>query len=470
MIGVVLCGGVGSRLWPVSRDLYPKPFIKLPDGESFIQKTFRRAAALPEAEHIITVTGADIYFKVKDEFEETGLNLDSTYMLEPFGRNTAPAIVAAALHTMKHHSPDTLLLILPSDHLIEKKEVFASAIQEAMVLARSDRLTTFGIKPTRPDTGFGYIEADGNRVVRFVEKPDAETACRYVDSGNFVWNSGMFCFKAAVMVEEVGRYAPEILDAMNKCLSLAKDDRQGCIEFDAGAFSGVPAKSIDFAVMEKSERVSVVQCDIGWNDVGSWNELCGLDPVDENGNHVAHSANFVSVDTRNCNVSNRDRIVATLGVENLLIVETTDAILVADNARAQDVRLVYNRLKASGREAYKQHRTIHRPWGSFSILEHGPRFKIKKLVLKPGASISLQLHHHRSEHWIMVSGMAKVTCDDKVFFVHTNESAYIKAGCKHRVENPGKIDLVIIEVQSGDYLGEDDIERFEDVYGRDTLG
>ncbi len=467
MIGVILCGGVGSRLWPVSRDLYPKPFLKLSDGYSFIQKTFIRSAALPEAEGIITVTSGETFFKVRDELTETGLTLESGYILEPFGKNTAPAIAMAALNIAEHHSLDTLMMVLPSDHLIRDGVGYNVVVKEAMELARKGYMVTFGIKPDHANTGFGYIEADGNRVIRFVEKPSIDTAEEYVKSGRFLWNSGMFCFKAGVLIDELQTHAPEMLEAVKRCYVSSLKDDQNVIHLDPSTFQTVPSNSIDFAVMEKASNVAVVNCDIGWNDVGSWNELCDLDPIDENGNHIANANNFVAIDARNCNISNKEKLIAVLGVENLLIVDTADAILVADKRRSQDVREIYNTVKSKNHEAYKQHRTVHRPWGSYSILETGERFKIKKLLITPGSSISLQLHYHRSEHWIVVSGMAKVTCDNAVYLVHTNESTYLKAGCKHRVSNPGKINLVIIEVQSGDYLGENDIERFEDLYGRE---
>lgn len=469
MISVILCGGVGSRLWPISRDMYPKPFLKLSDGQSFIQKAFIRGASLPEAEGVVTVTGKELLFKIKDEFKTAGVNMDSSYILEPVGRNTAPAIAVAALSVIKQYDEDMLMMVLASDHLIQKAGEFKARVADAMELARDDKLVTFGIAPNRPETGYGYIETDGTKVVRFVEKPCEEKAREYLASGNFLWNSGMFCFKAGVFLEELGKYAPDILESVEKCFAASTVDRNGCLRLSPELFGEVPSNSIDFAVMEKSRRVAVVKCDIGWNDVGSWSELCALEPVDGDGNHVSSPDSYIGVDTKNCDIFNNEdqKLVATLGLDNVLIVDTADAILVADKSRAQDVRLVYNRLKEADHEAHKQHRTVHRPWGTFSILEQGTRFKIKKLTLVPGAIISLQQHYHRSEHWIVVSGMARVTCDDETFLVHTNESAYIKAGRKHRVANPGKIDLVIIEVQSGDYVGEDDIERFEDIYGRD---
>lgn len=466
MIGVILCGGVGSRLWPVSRSLYPKPFLRLSDGQSFIQKTQFRAADLPGAQGLITVTGSDIFFKIQEEYHATGLSHEASYILEPFGRNTAPAIAIAAMSVAERYGGDTIMTVLPSDHLIADSDGFNAAVKSAAALAEKGRLVTFGIKPNRPDTGFGYIEANGCDVVRFVEKPDGETAKRYVESGNFLWNSGMFCFKAGVILEELAAWAPDIIEAVRRCLAASGGVGEECLNLDANTFADVPSKSIDFAVMEHSKRLSIVQCDIGWNDVGSWSELCALDEKDEFGNRVAVNDNFVSIDANNCNISNKERMVAVLGLDDILVVDTVDALLIADNSRVQDVKHIYGKLKEKNHETHKQHRTIHRPWGSYSILEEGPRFKIKRLIIKPDMAISLQLHHHRSEHWIVVSGMALVTCDDETFFVDTNESVYIKAGKRHRVANPGRIELVIIEVQSGDYLGEDDIERFEDMFGR----
>lgn len=475
MISVILCGGAGSRLWPASRELFPKPFLRLADGQSFIQKAFMRGAKAPEAEKLLTITSQEIFFKVKEEFKETKLSMDSSYILEPFGRNTGPAIAAAALEVKRSHGENTPMLILASDHLIGKPEAFAVAVERALELAKKDMLVTFGIKPTAPETGFGYIETDGERVVRFVEKPNEEKAREYLASGRFLWNSGMFCFKAGVILAEFSRHAPEVLRAVEACIAASKgphcpkgdpDKDDECLPLDPDTFAAAPSLSVDYAVMEKSDRMAVVHCDMEWNDVGSWPDLCGLNPVDADGNHVYNPENAVLHETRNCNIRNKERLVAALGVENLLIVDTADALLVADNSKAQDVKIIYNRLKSENHEAYKHHRTMYRPWGSYTMLEQGPRFKIKRLLIKPSASISLQLHRHRSEHWIVVSGMATVTCGEEAFFVNTNESVYIKAGIRHRVANEGRIDLVIIEVQSGDYLGEDDIERFDDQYGR----
>jgi mannose-1-phosphate guanylyltransferase len=469
MIGVVLCGGVGARLWPVSRELYPKPFIRLGDGQSFIKKTFIKAAALPYAEGVYVVANRRLYFKLAEEYAASGVPLEPTFILEPCGRNTAPAIASAALMARAAHGPDMPLLVLPSDHLIDNLEAFRALVEKALVLAGRGRLVTFGIRPARPETGFGYLEAEGEDVLRFVEKPNLEQAKKYLASGRFLWNSGIFCFQAGVLLEELGRHAPEVLRSVEACLAASTPNLEGGgrVELEEESFALIPEISIDYAVLEKSKRVSVVAgTDLGWSDIGSWPELCGLRPSDAAGNRVSHPEKAVLEDVRDCLIDNHVNLVAALGVHDLLIVDTEDALLVADKARSQDVRLIYERLKAENRKEALHHPTVFKPWGYYTLLEEGRRFKTKLIALKPGARISLQLHHHRSEHWIVVSGLAEVTRDEEVFFVNTNESIYIKAGTKHRVANPGRIELVLIEVQSGDYLGEDDIVRFEDEYGR----
>ncbi len=474
MISVILCGGAGSRLWPISRELHPKPFLRLKDGQSLIQKAFIRGASVPEANGLLTVTNNHLYFKAAEEYEASSLPLPSSYILEPFGRNTGPAIALAALHVGAVYGENEPMIILPADHLIADTGLFVKSVRHALDLAKKGKLVTFGIRPTAPECGFGYIETDGERVVRFVEKPNYDKAVEYVESGRFLWNSGMFCFTAGTMLREMATHAPEMLAACRNCLEqssrfekqpLGKDSR---LLLELESFSQAPAISIDYAIFEKSSNVAAVTGDdFGWNDIGSWTELCNFDGVDQDGNRVSAPEMAVLEDCHNCNINNRDRMVTALGVDNLLIVDTVDALLVADKSRAQDVKIIYNRLKEKDHETYKHHRTVYRPWGSYTLLEHGERFKIKRLVIKPGAKISLQRHCNRSEHWIVVAGMAEVTCEDEVFLVNSNESTYIKAGKKHRVSNPGKVPLVIIEVQSGDYLGEDDIVRFDDMYGRD---
>lgn len=467
LIPVVLCGGAGSRLWPVSRETHPKPFIRLADGQSLLQKAFLRGAALANVSEVLTVTNRELFFKTEDEYSEVNTaKLATSFLLEPFGRNTAAAVAAAALHVAAQ-DPGAILLVLAADHLIVNQEAFEAAVAQACALAAQGSLVTFGIQPTAPETGYGYIEAEGNKVLRFVEKPNAETAVGYLETGRFFWNSGMFCFKAGAMVEEMQEHCPAILETVQACLSQSRHTQgqnfSQC-ELEAQSFGLVPEDSIDYAVMEKSRRVAVVPCNIGWSDIGSWSALGNLGDSDAHGNRVEGEALLHEV--QNCFIRSEGRMVGAVGVSDLIIVDTPDALLVASSDRAQDVKHVYNSLKASGHELHRLHRTVHRPWGDYTVLEEGERYKIKRIVVKPGQSLSLQMHHHRSEHWIVVSGMAKVVKDNTEILVSANESTYIQAGHQHRLSNPGILPLIMIEVQSGEYLGEDDIVRFEDVYGR----
>jgi mannose-1-phosphate guanylyltransferase len=468
LIPTILCGGAGSRLWPVSRALHPKPFIRLADGQSLLQKAFLRGAQLPGVTNLLTVTNRELFFKTEDEYREVNSAGTSTsFILEPFGRNTAPAIAAAALHVAKTHGSDAIMLVLAADHLILDQQAFQQAVLEAGELAANGKLVTFGIQPDAPETGYGYIEAEGNTVLRFVEKPTLEKAGEYLASGRFLWNSGIFCFAAGTMLEQMEKHCPAILAATRACVEKSQlSTGQGVIqlELDPDTFNGVPDDSIDYAVMEKSDQVAVVPCNIGWSDIGSWNALGDLDESDANGNQV--QGDVLLYNTRNCTIRSNDRLIGTVGIENLIIIDTPDAVLVADKSCAQDVKHIYAGLKAKGHDAHKLHRTVHRPWGTYTVLEEGNGFKIKRIAVKPGASLSLQMHYHRSEHWIVVNGMARVTNGERNFLVNTNESTYIPAGHKHRLENPGLLNLVMIEVQSGGYLGEDDIVRFEDHYGR----
>jgi mannose-1-phosphate guanylyltransferase/mannose-6-phosphate isomerase len=468
-IPVIMSGGAGTRLWPVSREALPKPFIKLPDGESLLTKTLLRAANLPGVSSVLTVTNRDHYFLTRDEYEASEVSLPLDYLLEPFGRNTAPAIAAAALRIAERVGQETVLLVLPADHLISDREKFGAAVAQARKLAAEGWLVTFGIKPTSPETGFGYIEAGdglgegGYRVKRFVEKPNRERALEYLSAGNFTWNSGMFCFTVGALLEAMRSHAPELLTAMEETMA-ATDGSKLPPVLSPEHFKHVPDISIDYAVMEKAGKVAVVPAEFDWSDIGSWNALAELTAADGNGNRVAGEA--VLVDAANCYVQGGERVVAAVGVENLLIVDTADALLVAERGRAQDVKAVVQQLKLSAHDSVRHHRTVHRPWGSYTVLEEGPRFKIKRIVVKPGASLSLQMHHHRSEHWVVISGMARVVNGEQEIFVRTDQSTYIPAGTQHRLSNPGVIDCVMIEVQTGDYVGEDDIVRFEDRYGR----
>lgn len=472
LIPTILCGGAGSRLWPVSRELHPKPFIRLADGQSLLQKAWLRGAVLPDVAETLTVTNRELFFKTEDEYREvaalpTNQSLTNRFILEPFGRNTAPAIAAAALQVAATHGEEAYLLVLAADHLIADQAAFAQAVVIAMQLAAQGKLVTFGIQPDMPETGYGYIEADGNDVKRFVEKPNLEKAQEYLASGRYLWNSGMFCFQAGVMLREMQQHCPAILDATRACIAQSRSaEGKGFsqLELDAAAFKLVPDDSIDYAVMEKSSNVAVVPCSIGWSDIGSWAALGDLTAPDAQGNRI--EGEVILHDVSNCYIQSNQRIVGAVGIKDLVIIDTPDAVLIADRNCAQDVKHLYARLKADGHEAHRLHRTVHRPWGTYTVLEEGTHFKIKRIEVKPGASLSLQMHHHRSEHWIVVSGMARVVNGQQDLFVNTNESTYIPAGHKHRLENPGLLDLVMIEVQSGEYLGEDDIVRFDDVYGR----
>lgn len=471
LIPTILCGGAGSRLWPVSRELHPKPFIRLADGQSLLQKAWLRGAALPDVAEVLTVTNRELFFKTEDEYREVAGNnhkgLANSFILEPFGRNTAPAIAAAALQVAATHGEDAVMLVLAADHLISDQTAFVSAVAQAMQLAQQGKLVTFGIQPEAPETGYGYIEADGNTVLTFVEKPNLEKAQQYLATGRYLWNAGIFCFTAGAMLREMAEHCPSILAAARICIEQAskavgKDFTQ--IELTPDTFAQVPDDSIDYAVMEKSRNVAVVPCSIGWSDIGSWNAVGDLAQPDDNGNRIEGEVQLH--DVNNCYIKSNERMVGAVGVSNLLIIDTPDALLVADCSRAQDVKHIYASLKSQGHEAYKLHRTVHRPWGTYTVLEESCNFKIKRIEVKPGASLSLQMHYHRSEHWIVVSGTAKVTNGEQEILLKPNESTYIPAGHKHRLQNPGVVDVVMIEVQSGEYLGEDDIVRFSDNYGR----
>lgn len=475
LIPVILCGGAGSRLWPVSRELHPKPFIRLGNGQSLLQQAWLRGVMLPGVTEVLTVTNRELFFKTEDEYREIARTaykgIGNSFILEPFGRNTAPAIAAAALQLAGSHGDNAILLVLAADHLIADQCAFSEAVAQATNLAQQGKLVTFGMTPEGPETGFGYIEASGTSVLRFVEKPSLDKAKEYLSSGSFLWNSGMFCFSAGTLLREMEKYCPAILAATRTCMERARRaEGEGFtqIEIAAENFNQVSNNSFDYAVMEKSKNVAVVQCSIGWSDIGSWRSLGDLISPDEQGNRI--EGEVLLYDSTNCYIQCNDRIVGAVGVNNLIVIDTPDALLVVDRNRAQDVKHIYNKLKLQGHETHKLHRTVHRPWGTYTVLENESRFKIKRIEVKPGASLSLQMHHHRSEHWIVVSGMARVINGEQEIYVNTNESTFIPAGHRHRLENPGILDLVMIEVQSGEYLGEDDIVRFEDVYGRVTSG
>ena len=466
---MILSGGAGARLWPVSREALPKPFIKLPDGETLLVKTMRRALGLADGNGILVVTNREYYFLTRGEYELLGKTPPALdFLLEPVSRNTAPAICAAALHAAREHGDRTVLLVLPADHLIRDEEAFRDAVAEARKLAADGWLVTFGIRPKSPETGFGYIEAGealstgAFNVKRFVEKPDLAAAKAYLAEGRYTWNSGMFCASAVSIIEAMRTHSPEVLRAVEATLA-ATDYGKVPRVLAEGPFAKAPDVSFDYAVMEKAGKRAVVPANFDWNDIGSWSALAELTDADAQGNRVSGEA--VLIDAKGCFVQS-DRMVAAVGVEDLLIIDTPDALLVSRRERAQDVKTVVQRLKLVSHDSVHHHRTVHRPWGTYTVLEEGERFKIKRIVVRPGASLSLQMHHHRSEHWVVVSGMAKVQRDKEEIFVRPDESTYIRAGTAHRLSNPGAIDCVMIEVQAGDYVGEDDIVRIEDKYGR----
>jgi mannose-1-phosphate guanylyltransferase / mannose-6-phosphate isomerase len=466
LIPIILSGGAGTRLWPVSREAYPKPFMRIGDGKSLLSQTHERALAVCGNTAPLIVTNRDYYFLSHDEMASQ--EVKPTYLLEPTGRNTAPAIALAAMWAMEQKS-DACMLVMPADHLIKDTPSFYTSVQHAESLAKDGFLVLFGIKPDAPETGFGYIEMGdkvsqhANAVQRFVEKPDAGTAARYIAQGNYVWNSGMFCFKASVILEAFATYNPALLEAARAVWRSTKADGDK-MELP-GAFSALESISIDYAVMEKAKNIAVISGDFDWSDIGAWSAVADAIQADEAGN-TNNNCQTIVIDSRNTHIESKDRLVAVIGLDNLLVIDTPDALLVADKSKSQEVREVVSRLKASGHDAHKNHRTVVRPWGTYTVLQQAPGFKIKCISVKPGASLSLQMHHHRSEHWVVVSGSAEVINGDQTVSLQANQSTYIPAGNKHRLSNTGESELSLIEVQCGAYLGEDDIVRFEDIYGR----
>jgi mannose-1-phosphate guanylyltransferase/mannose-6-phosphate isomerase len=473
MLAVILSGGSGTRLWPVSREAMPKPFMRLGNGASLLQRTVARAVAAGCSDCLI-VTNREYGFRTGEEIDAMrgGAPRSVRLLLEPVGRNTAPAIAAAALWAADNGQPDEPLLVLPADHLIQDAPRFAMLVRHARDLALAGRIVLFGIRPTMPETGFGYLEcgapdADGAAPVkRFVEKPDADKATEYLASGRFLWNSGMFCFTAATIVAALEKFAPEVVEATRAALAAGKSDRIGWprLELERTAFERAPNISIDYAVMEQADNVVALPGDFGWSDIGSWKAVAQELPADAAGNTC--SGDVMLADCTNTHVQSEDRLVAAVGLRDVVVVDTPDALLVCDRHSTQKVKDVVVELKKRDHEAHRLHRTVARPWGTYTTLQEGPRFKIKRIEVKPGASLSLQMHHHRSEHWVVVSGTARVTVGDKAVLLAPNESTYVPVGSPHRLENPGRVPLTLIEVQCGDYVGEDDIVRFDDKYGR----
>ncbi|MDQ2972769.1 MAG: mannose-1-phosphate guanylyltransferase/mannose-6-phosphate isomerase, partial [Pseudomonadota bacterium] len=453
-----------------------KPFMRMGDGESLLKKTLARALRCADGGQVLTVTARDYYFLTRDEYaQHPDADLDKLpFLLEPAGRNTAPAVVLAALHARDHVGADAVLLVLSADHLIRDLDAFVADAMRAAALANDGWLVTFGIRPTHPETGFGYIRmgdsikmdaADslGRQVGAFVEKPDMQTAESYVASGDYVWNSGMFCFRADALLDVAANVCPDVLAAAQACHDQALN-HESPIEFAREAFLAQPDISIDYAIMERAPKVAVVPALFDWSDIGSWKAMSDLDEADDDGNRVHGQA--ILVESENCYIQSGTRMVAAVGVKDLVIVDTGDAVLVSHRERAQQVKLVVERLRATNHAAASVHQTVHRPWGSYTVLEDAADCKVKRLVVKPGHVLSLQLHHRRSEHWTVVEGTAKVRIGERELLLNRNESAYIPLNTVHRLENPTATDIHLIEVQCGDYFGEDDIVRLEDRYGR----
>ncbi|HID97204.1 MAG TPA: mannose-1-phosphate guanylyltransferase/mannose-6-phosphate isomerase [Thermodesulfobacteriaceae bacterium] len=469
IIPIILCGGSGTRLWPLSRKAYPKQFLPLAGKDTLFQSTIKRVAGIPGCGSPVVVCNQDHRFLAAEQLRETGHKALSL-LLEPVGRNTAPAVACAALDCMEKEG-DPVLLVLPADHVIRDIDTFRKAVETGCPMAESGKLVTFGIVPDRPETGYGYIRRaeplgaghTAFRVERFVEKPDIEIARKYVDSGDYYWNSGMFMFKASTYLDELSGLAPEMSDACRDAYEKAVMDLD-FVRLDAGAFESCPGDSIDYAVMEKTGEAVVIPLDAGWNDLGAWSSLMDTDTLDEAGNVLL--GDVVAEDVRNSYLRSEHRLLTALGIDDLIIVETTDAVLVARRDKVQDVKAIVNRLKEAGREEAVFHRKVYRPWGTYEGIDISGRFQVKRITVNPGQVLSLQMHHHRAEHWIVVKGTAKVTRGDEELMLTEDQSTYIPLGTKHRLENPGVIPLELIEVQTGSYLGEDDIVRFEDVYGR----
>ncbi len=478
IVPVILSGGSGTRLWPLSRELFPKQLMPILGGEfSLLQSTVLRLRGIPETAPPIVVCNENHRFMVAAQLQAIGMP-PSAIILEPVGRNTAPAAAVAAFEAMRDGS-DPTLLILPADHMIRENTPFSSAVQMGERMTADGGMITFGIHPHGPETGYGYIkksgavdtgatpgddEARAYHVSEFVEKPNHETACAYVASGDYLWNSGMFMFRASTYLRELERLAPEMIGPCKKAFLEAKRDLD-FLRLDAASFQSCPGDSIDYAVMEKTTKAVVIPLvGSGWSDVGSWPSLHEVLDKDEQGNVVI--GDVMMEDVRNCYLHSSGRLIAAVGMENHVVVETKDAILVASLERGQDVKSIVKRLNSAKREEAILHPRVYRPWGSYECIDCSERFQVKRITVNPGATLSLQLHHHRAEHWVVVRGTARITRGEEVILLSEDQSTYIPLGTKHRLENPGKIPLELIEVQTGSYLGEDDIVRLEDVYGR----
>ncbi len=462
MTNIILCGGSGTRLWPISRTLMPKQFVQLFEQKSLFQLTIERNSKV--CAHQMIVSNSEQYFLALDQIDQlhtTNSALPTIdYLLEPIGRNTAPAIALACMALPK----DEIILVTPSDHLIRDEDKYLQCIAQAKLQAELNHLVTFGITPRYPETGFGYIEADGINVRSFKEKPNLKTAQSYLDSGNYYWNSGMFCFKAGIFLDELEKYSPEIYKASKLAHNTRVIVNESQYKIRLEDMNAIPKESIDYAVMEKSDCVKVIPSDIAWSDLGSFDALYDELPKDAKGNTL--SEKHINIDSRNNLILTDTRQIATIDIEDMIIVDTGDALLVAHKGSSQKVKNIVTELKNRGSDLSNIHLTAHRPWGAYTVLENAPGYKIKRITVKPGKRLSLQKHFHRNEHWIVVSGTATVTVGENTFLVHQNESTYIKMGEIHRLENTGKIDLILIEAQVGEYTGEDDIVRINDDFKR----
>lgn len=465
ILPIILCGGTGSRLWPLSRDLMPKQFLKLDGNDTMLQTTVKRVIGVQSLPPLI-ICNEEHRFIAAEQMRQIN-QLDHNIILEPVGRNTAPAIALAAMTAVKK-GQDPLLLVLAADHIISDSQEFRQVVVQASELAAADNLVTFGIVATGPETGYGYIKRGTEKsgaysVQQFVEKPDLETAKSYVSSGEYYWNSGMFMFKASVYLAELKKHRPDIYSACEQAMAEVDPDLD-FIRVNKEAFLACPDDSIDYAVMEKTTKAVVVPLNAGWSDVGSWSSLWDVTVKDENNN--VHKGDVLSVASKDNYVFAETGLVATVGLENIIVVQTKDAVLVAAKDKVQDVKSIVQQLKSAGRTEHRIHREVYRPWGKYDSIDNGARYQVKRITVKPGEKLSIQMHHHRAEHWIVVSGTANVTVDGKDTLMSENQSIYIPLGAIHALENPGKIPLELIEVQSGSYLGEDDIVRFSDRYGR----
>lgn len=471
LIPVILSGGVGSRLWPLSREHYPKQLLPLVGNKTLLQNTVMRLEPLADKLAPLMICNETHRFLVAEQLRSIGIS-PTRIILEPVGRNTAPAAAVAAL-TALALDPEAVLLVLPADHIIANAAAFCEAVTAGLPLAQANYLVTFGIVPNRPETGYGYInavdaieETKALSVKRFVEKPDIETAQQYISSGKYYWNSGMFLFKASQYLKELEQFEPDIVGTCRIAVDNALEDKY-FLRLDEAAFKASPSNSIDYAVMENTNAAVVIPLEAGWNDVGAWSSLWEVSEQDNDSNVIL--GDVLTEKVHNSYLRAEHRLLAAIGIENLTIVETADAVLVAHKDHVQDVKKIVTRLKSENRPEAELHRKVYRPWGYYETIDTEERFKVKRITVNPGASLSLQKHYHRSEHWVVVKGTARITHGDETFIITENQSTYIPLGIKHRLENPGKLPLEIIEVQSGSYLGEDDIVRYEDVYGRNGL-